>query len=287
MVSKNFYTRIGMYLFIIGAILSVLDTTFPVDESMRGLVYVALIFTGIFAGLLNITPDEEHHFLLSGGTFLVVILAFNQVFAGNAMLSSFVHFFQNSVAFVGSMALVVAVKTILEYGSDDVARGDPVAGMEARTQNLGDWQLSSAMRAWHVVVFAAVAVTFVLLLLDLFFTLPARVSFIVDILDWLIVGVFLVDLYVLYRQHGSFKEFTHHCWMDIAAAIPFHGVFGILKIVRLSRIAKLSHSLKFFSAKSGANTYLHRDEYPRELDVQEHATAPQKLSAKKASKRKV
>jgi len=277
----NAYTRIGMYIFIIGAILSVLDSAFPVEPSMRGLVYVALIFTGIFAGILNITPDEEHHFLLSSGAFLIVILAFNQLFAAEQIVVVFSHFFQNAVAFVGSMALAVALKTILEYGSDNIIRGDALESMRARTERIEDWQLSKGMRAWHAVVFIAVAVTFIMLLLDLFFAIPDSFALVIEILDWIIVAVFVADLFVLFRQEGSWGCFFRNCWLDILAAIPFHGVFGVLKIVRLSRIAKLSLSLKFFSTSSGSNTYIRRKEYPRErLVVQEHPVTPQKESAR-------
>ena len=249
----NAYTRIGMYLFIVGAILSVMDSAFPVDPSMRGYIYVALIFTGIFAGLLNVTPDEEHKFLLSCGVFLLVIIGFNQVFAGDPIIAGFTHFFQNGIAFVGSMAFVVAVKSILEYGSDNVQRGVPGEDLYATTKNTA--QLSTSKHAWRAVVFAAVALTFIVLLLDLFFDLPATLMTLFDLLYWLIIIIFVADLFVLYRQADSWGKFLRHSWLDIVAAIPFYGLLG----AGVGTIAKLPLTLKFFSRESTG--YLRRRDY--------------------------
>ncbi len=268
------YARIGMYSFIVGALFSVLDGAFLADARLRGLVYIVLIFLGVFAGILNITPDEEHHFLVSAGVFLIVVLAFNQLFAGHALLDGLVRFFQNAVAFVGSMALIVALKSIVEYGSENVV-ADPKQSMEFRTARIEDWQLTPAMRRWHFVVFLAVAAAFIVFLLGLpFYAVPTGFAKLLGLLEWAVIGVFLVDLVILYRKErgGFFKN----CWIDIIAAIPLPGL-GVLKAIRVARfvrVARVTHSLKFFSEKSGINTYLR--EKPRRtepLEVPEHPRA--------------
>ncbi len=256
----DLYSRIGMYLFIIGAILALLDSAFPVSPEMRGVVSVVLIFAGIFAGILNVSADEEHHFLLSGAAFLLIVVAFNQLFAGQPIIGLLDRFFQNSVAFVGSMALVVALKVILEFGSDD-NRVTTVESMALRTERIDEWELSAKMKAWHFVVFLATALTFILLLLEVFFTLSPALEQVIRLFDWLVVGIFAADLILLYRRATSFSHFLRTSWLDVVATIPFNGVFRALKIVRLTRLArlsKLSHSLKFFSRAGGVNTYLNK-----------------------------
>ena len=281
----NLYNRIGMYLFVIGAILALLDSAFPVSPEMRGVVYIVLLFTGIFSGILNISADEEHHFLLSGAAFLLIILAFNQVFAGQPIIGFFSRLFQNAVAFVGSMALIVALKIILEFGSDD-NRVTPLESMELRTERLDELSFSPKLKAWHFTVFLATALTFILLLVELFFTLAPMVEKVIRLFDWIVVIIFAVDLVVLYKQAESFKKFLHNSWLDIIATIPFHGIFGTLKLVRLGRLAKLvklSHSFKFFSKDSGVNTYLNKREIRTDdLAIEENPRA--KGKSKKSAK---
>ncbi|MBR9693279.1 ion transporter [Candidatus Woesearchaeota archaeon] len=276
----NVYTRIGMYFFIIGALLCVLDGAFLVTEDVRGLVYIALIFLGIFAGLLNITEDEEHHFLVSASAFLIVIMAFNVLFAGDPMLSGLTHFFQNAVAFVGSMALGIAIKTILEFGSQNY-HVTPVENMAARTAEIDDWDLPKKLKVWYFIVFLAVCITFIIILLGLpIYNLPQGAQQVFNVLEWFVIAVFVIDLVVLYKHEDSIGSFFKNCWIDIVAAIPIPGIFGFLKIVRLSRVARVTHSMKFFSKKSGVNTYLRKSQRRVEpIEVQAHPRAEQKVSA--------
>lgn len=283
----DLYTRIGMYFFIIGALLSILDGAFFINEEVRGLIYIVLIFTGIFAGLLNISEDEEHHFLLASGVFILVIMGFNQIFAGHPLLSRLDHFFQSAVTFVGSMALVVAIKTILEFGSQNY-HVTPQENMKLRTKDIDDWNLSKGLKTWHFIIFLAVAVTFLIILLGLpIYRVPGPMQAVMDVLEWLIIVIFLLDLIVLYRHEKSFGDFLKNCWIDIVAAIPIPGIFGALKILRISRIARISHSVKFFSQKSGVDTYLRKSARREEpLIIDEHPRVKQKTSAKQNVSRK-
>lgn|GEM_PF-2474406 len=280
----NLYNRIGTYLFIIGAVLSVLDGAFLVSENVRGLVYIILIFTGIFAGLLNVSEDEEHHFLVSAGAFLIAIVAFHQLFAGDAVLSSITHFFQNAAAFVGSMAVAVALKKIIEFSSDN-ALVTPLEDMKTRTKLIDDWYLSPRLRAWHFIVFLAVAATFFILLLNMpFYQFPDEFYGAIGILEWAIIVVFLIDLIVLYRRENSLGGLVRHCWVDIIAAIPLPGIFGAFKIVRVARLARIArgtYSLKFFSEESGMNTYLRKSARRTDtIEIPEHPMMAQKKASK-------
>ncbi len=277
----NLYTRIGMYFFIIGALLSILDGVFLVSEEVRAIIYLLLIFTGVFAGILNVSEDEEHHFLVSSVAFLVVVMAFNQVLVGHPLLVLLRHFFQNSVTFVGSMALIVALKSIIEFGSQNY-RVTHLENMELRTKDIDTWELSPRLKVWHFIVFLAVCLTFVIILLELpIYHIPESILPLFRILEWLIVLIFIIDLFVLYRQEGGWKPFLKNCWIDIIAAIPFYGVFGAFKLVRVARIARLSHTTKFFSEESGMNTYLRKAPRRTEpIEIPEHPRKRQKKSSK-------
>ncbi len=287
-MAKNQYTRLGTFLFIIGALLSVMDSAFPLASAIfpdtsqtRSLIYILLIFTGVFAGILNITEDEEHHFLVSAATFLLVILSFNQIFADQTVVHILTHFFQNAVAFIGSMALVVALKTVLEFGSDN-NRVTPVEYMQIRTDRLEELDQPPWLRRWHFVIFLAVALTFFLILFEIFFQLPSNFMIAVEIIDWLVTVIFVVDLFILFRQEKTWGAFLKNCWLDIVAAIPFGGVLQSFKIIRLSRIAKVAKSAKFFSKDSGVNGYLERGEVHEDpVDIPEHPRVPQRKAGKR------
>lgn len=289
----NLYARIGMYLFIIGAMVSILDGVFTGHSAAQGIVYIVLIFTGIFAALLNISEDEEHHFLLSAAAFIIVIVAFNQLFAGEPVIDTLRRFLLNAVTFVGSMAAAIAVKSILEFGSQNYLV-DPKEGMDLRTAEIESWMLTKRVRAWHFIVFLAVALTFILLLLGMpFYTVPESFQSFFDLLGWVVVAVFMADLFVLWKEHRGLKDFLRHCWVDVVAALPLQLLFaipsfGVLKIVRVARVARLArltratHSIKFFSKKSGVNTYLRTAEHRTEpKEIAEHPVVEQKRSAKK------
>jgi hypothetical protein len=281
----SIYTRLGMYFFIIGALISIFDGAFIQDPSVHGIIYIILIFTGIFAGLLNISEDEEHHFLMSAGVFILVIMAFNQIFAAEPFLALFTHFFKNAIAFVGSMAIVVALKSILEFGSQNY-KVSHVENLELKTEEVDDWMLRGKMKTWHFIVFIAVAITFLIILLQLpIYTLPPAMEQALLILEWIVIAIFIIDLVILYKHEKNFVSFLKNCWIDIIAAVPIPGIFGAVKIVRvarIARIARISHSLKFFSKKSGMNTYLRKANHrTHDLEVKEHPTAKQKTSHKK------
>lgn len=265
----NVYTRIGMYLFIIGALLTVFASVFPVD-GFGPVVNAALIFTGFFAGLLNITSDEEHQFLVSGLVFLVALVALNSFF-GEGFPLVLHRFMQNAALFVGTMTMLVAMRNILEMASQNY-HATPVERMRHRTKQLEALEHSASRRAWNFVVFLAVALTFILLLVDGFFyeALPPEARTAVLLIDWTVIILFIIDVIVLWRERENARQFFRECWPDLIAAIPLsNSVLGLLKVVRVTRVARLMRvarvarvhqSAKFFSTESGFHTYLHKHE---------------------------
>ncbi len=262
----NLYTRIGMFFFTVGALLTILASVFPAQGILVPIINATLVFTGLFAGILNITSDEEHQFLVSGVVFLVSLLAL-ETFFGAEFPTVLRAFMQNAALFIGTMTVLVSIRNILEMASQNYS-STPLERMRQRTKELELLERSTAQRVWDFIIFLAVALTFVLLLMDAFFyaELSPTAKRVVELLDWVVIILFLIDIVVLWRERESAPQFFKECWPDIIAAIPVtKSFFGLFKLVRITRLARLMHaarigrvhrSAKFFSTKSGFHTYL-------------------------------
>ena len=112
------------------------------------------------------------------------------------------------------------------------------------------------------------SLAFVIFLLEAFFYTNGLTPFF-EVLSWMIVAIFIIDVIVLYGRSKSTGKFLRYHWIDIIAIIPFSGAFQLAKFMRIARIArfagrttklarisKVSHSTKFFSQNSGFNQYL-------------------------------
>ncbi|RME31624.1 hypothetical protein D6789_02150 [Candidatus Woesearchaeota archaeon] len=271
----NLYVRLGMFFFTIGAILTVLASAFPAQGMLVSIINATLVFTGFFAGILNITSDEEHQFLVSGVVFLVSLLALDTFFGTNFPLV-LQRFLRNAALFVGTMTVLVSIRNILEMASQNY-HATPLERMRRRTKELETLEHSAARRAWNVVIFFAVALTFILLLMDAFFydALSPAAQQVVTLLDWVVIILFIIDLVILWREHERVSSFFRECWPDILAAVPVtNSVFALFKVVRITRVARLMRiarvarvhrSAKFFSTKSGFHTYLYADKQEEDI----------------------
>ena len=72
----DFYGRLGMYFFTIGALLSLFAGVFPLSSEMHNWVLVILIFLGTFSAILNVSEEEEVAFLVAASAFLITIVSF-------------------------------------------------------------------------------------------------------------------------------------------------------------------------------------------------------------------
>ncbi len=254
----EFYKRLGTYFFVIGALLAIFAGVFPVQENFSGLITVAIIFLGVFAAILNVDGDDMR-FVMSAAGFLIVIVCAEVLLKDNMLIGRMVNFFDASALFVGSMLATVTLKLIVEFGG--AAEGGEQKDVTDRVQAL---IMSPAHKAWHFIVFIAVAATFILILLEVFFAMP-QYEYFFFIFDIIITGIFFIDLVILYRESSSFGKFIRTSWLDILATIPFYQVLRVAKlarIIRVSKFLKLNRTLKFFSEQSGVQQYIKTSDGP-------------------------
>ena len=253
----HLYRKLGMYLFTLGAIIALLAGAFPLAEDAHNLALVSLVFLGVFSAILNITQEEEHPFLIAGSAFLLAILCFDALLGENPLVLALTNFFEVVVFFIGSMVATVALKLVVLYGHENEVR-KPLEGVQETEEHAALLLITPREHAWNLTVFLAVAASFIVVLLDVFFSLNRYVLSLL-ILDLFVMVIFIVDLVVLYRREKDVVSFLKHCWLDILAAIPFWHFTRVLKIARLFKLfefLKLSRTAKFFSDKSGVKGYL-------------------------------
>jgi hypothetical protein len=250
------YKHLGSYFFIVGAIISIFAGVFPINPEEFTFIMVAILFLGIFSAILNIDGDDLR-FVIAAAGFLIMIIGAEVLLGGNVLVEHLVTFFQVSTLFVGSMLATITLKLIVEYGGQALhVRQEDVAD---RVEMIA---YSTADNAWNFIVFLAIAASFIMVLLEIFFPLTVEEWLLFFLADLFITGIFAIDLVVLYRRSASFKHFVQTSWLDIIATIPFYSVLRVAKIarlVRLMRFLKLNKTLKFFSERSGARHYLHEN----------------------------
>lgn len=280
----DLYHRVGMYFFTVGALIAILAGAFELSATMYDGVLVLLIFLGVFSAILNVREEEELAFLVASSAFLVMVFSFKFLLGHHELIQAMSQFFDIVTFFIGSMLSVVALKTVFEFGSQrDLDAIDHADAVEA---DLDSMFFSRRQRIWNFIIFLAVALTFIVILIEVFFNPPNLGTFFTGFAV-LITFIFAIDLVVLYRQEGSMKKFVKNCWLDILATIPFflivQGVEALqivkfARLVRISRFIKLNHTLKFMSDRSGVKHYVHGRNLFKEKII------PQKVATKKRSK---
>ena len=266
-----------MLLFIVGSLLTLFAAIFNVSKDSTSIIYVVLIFSGVFSGILNITYDEEHHFLVAAVGLLVFILVFNSLLTFPPFLS-FLPFLRLLAIFIGSMLSAVALKVVVEFGAQ--SDFDINEKSDFRTKRIEHMVLPGKEKVWSFTVFIAICATFIIVLLELFFSLSTNFTSLIVILDFLITFIFIIDLFVLYKKESGFKSFLKNCWPDIIAAVPFSSTLQMTKLIRLIRLSRVSHTAKFFSEKSSASHYIDEANF-KDKDLYDERSGPIKLHASK------
>lgn len=65
------------------------------------------------------------------------------------------------------------------------------------------------------------------------FALPSQYMILLEVLPWIILSLFTLDLYLKYRKVKVFRRFISIYWLDIIMTILFP-IFGIFKIIKLA-----------------------------------------------------
>ncbi len=250
-----------MIFFIIGALISVFSGAFEVMGGLENVKLAFLLLLGLLVGLVNISDKEQINFLVASVAFLFssyILMEFapHRIYLLNGLFVML----ENFMIFIAPAAIVIALKLIFEYGSE--------SNKEFMLELPSPHERHFLANLWDMILFVAVAFVFVILILENFFDLsvyPTLRSLLMT-LDYVILGVFVIDLVVIYRCQKNVLLFLRRNWLDIIAVLPLGSIFRLTKLVRLVRIirifsraekaAKVNRVSKFFSGDSGFNRLL-------------------------------
>ena len=280
-----------MVFFIIGVLVSVFSGAFDVLEGLENTRLLTLVILGVIVGLLNISKDEQMSFLISSLAFLFsanILISVSPV--GMRVLQGIFLMLYNLMIFIAPATLVISLKLVFEYASEskkNIVFEIPKHNERSHSENM-----------WDLIVFVAVAFVIVVLILESFFNLEpySDIVAILAFLDYLVLGVFVIDLVVLYKRQKNLKLFFTKNWLDMIAVIPFGAVFRLTKLVRLVRIVRIfsgaqkatrvNRATKFFSDESGFNKLIspNADQAVPEKKVKK-ATSKKKTSKKPKKKK--
>ncbi|MBU0535554.1 MAG: hypothetical protein KKE20_01210, partial [Nanoarchaeota archaeon] len=240
---------------LFGALIAILGGSFTFIPETQKMTFLFLIILGAFIGIMNISMEEEHGFLVAGGALIIASLAINSLLSNYLLLDVIARILNNFIIFIAPACIVVAFRVIIEYAS----QSEWSFKKEERIAVQLYKHLNHKERIWDSIVLFAVAITFILLVLQLFFKVDGYSSMII-IVDVIVIAIFFADLVVLYRRAQDFKKFMKTNWMDIIAVIPLGMVFRITKLIRFirilehmswthkaSKINKVNRPAKFFS----------------------------------------
>ena len=250
--------RLSMVMFLLGALIAILGGSFSFIPETETITIITLIILGSFIGIMNISMEEENGFLIAGGVFIIASLAIIDLLSKFLLLDIIARILHNLIIFLAPACIVVAFRVIVEYASQcewSLKKEEKAAVQIYRG-------LTHKERLWDATVLFAVALAFIILVLQLFFEID-QYQRIIAIIDGIIIAVFFVDLMILYSRVHDFRRFLKTSWLDIIAVIPLGLIFRLTKIVRFVRIlermskaqkavrmSKMNRPSKFFSESS-------------------------------------
>ena len=82
------------------------------------------------------------------------------------------------------------------------------------------------------------------LIADTFFHLPPETATVLNYIDNLICGVFLIDFVIRFRNAKSKAQFMKWGWIDLVASIPTLGFMRAARIVRLIRLIRIIRAFR-------------------------------------------
>ncbi len=256
------FRKLGMALFVFGVLISLFSGVFDFIGGLDEARIPVLVIVGSLVGLLNISDNERMSFLISSAAFIIASSVIVDFSPGRILfLEGLFEIIYNLAVFVSAAAIVVSLKMVFEYLSEY----DPKSDSELPSPS----ERKQVENVWDVIVFVAVAMVLVMLVLESFFDLtpfPGLASML-QVTDYVIIMIFAVDLFFLYKKSEGTKEFFRTSWLDMIAVIPLSSAFRLTKLVRGARIIRIftrthravtrtNRSAKFFSDKSGFNKML-------------------------------
>lgn len=246
--------KILAYFFLLAAVISILDGALALNTEMELVARAVLLLSGIIVGL---AVQEHQKEILQGATAALVagFFLFEVVGLNYVLFSSVIGMVSTFLIFLATLTLTLGLSYALDYLSHHLH----IHSKEAHTSKF------SFDYIWAVSILIAVALTFLILLLELF-TLNTEMLQVLLVLDALITAVFIADLFFLYGESKNFKDFVTHNFFDILASIPLVGSLRLLKLfravrilratkgsLRLIKLSRVQRTTKFFSKKSSFN----------------------------------
>lgn len=255
--------KMNVFLFIVGIILSVIGGVLEFSPPFSQISAIVIIFIGLLIGLLNINVTEEAGFLLSSLVFITSVFFILPYLKAHLILVNAANILENFAVLTASATTVVSLRWVFNFAStlDHTAHKEHVK------------HLPKFEKYWGVVMLFFVAIVIVQVVVESFFDVASYKNYLM-ILDYVVLGVFVIDLIIIYIEVKSFKEFLKTAWLDIIATIPFSlipvanlqifrslkvvRVFKIIKLQKAAKIARANRAFKFFSDKSKFNHYVHK-----------------------------
>ncbi len=274
------FKKLGMILFTFGVLISLFSGVFDFVHGFNEAKIPIIVILGVFVGLMNISDNERMNFLISSAVFIVAAGVIVDFSPGRLVfLEGLFEILYNLAIFVAAAAIVVSLKMVFEFLSEY----DPKSVSALPSPD----ERKHMENVWDVVVFVAVAMVIVVLVLESFFALTPELIDILQLADYVIIMVFVVDLFVLYNKNRDLKNFVKTSWLDMIAVIPLSSAFRLTKLVRGTRIiriftrthhatTRINRTAKYFSDESGFNKIMNKKKAP----------ASKKSSSKSSSKTK-
>jgi voltage-gated potassium channel len=102
---------------------------------------------------------------------------------------------------------------------------------------------------FNIIIFILSIYVLLAVFADTFFKLPAEISRLLNIIDYTICFIFLLDFLYRFKKSKNKLNFMKWGWIDLLSSIPMIDFFRfgrIIRVIRIFRIIKAFKTLKMF-----------------------------------------
>ena len=228
--------RVGLYFFVFATVLSIVDIAIPkTSVEIEIAKSVLLIFCGIIVGLFLFSKEQD--FVITGIAFVIAGSILPVILGEFFIISAFGKILSNFVLFTASAIVTLSFKQIV----DIIAKNSGVEEVPHEGVTIHHLEHRSFEITWSVIILSAVAISILQILSEIFFDLSSY-SLILNLLDTVIISLFLVDLVILYEQSKNIKQFFKKNIFDVLAVIPTLFIFRAFKLIRAVKIIRILRS---------------------------------------------
>ncbi len=91
------------------------------------------------------------------------------------------------------------------------------------------WYKSIELLIDRIVPFAVILLLFIIIIEFFFYEIADNYHTIINILDYSILSIFILDLIFKYLRIRKIERFLRECWLDIIAVFPFFLIFRVFE----------------------------------------------------------